>query len=94
MIEIGDKAPDFCLFNRDDQEVCSGSLRGKWLILYFYPKDNTKDCTLEAVEFSESLTQFEEVNATVVGISPDSVKSHLKFTSKHDLTVTLLSDPE
>ncbi len=94
MLQIGDKAPDFCLLNKNDQEVCSESFRGKWLILYFYPKDNTKGCTLEAIDFSDSLAQFSQVNATVIGISPDSVKSHLNFANRHNLTVALLSDPE
>lgn len=63
-------------------------------ILYFYVRDNTKGCTLEAIDFTENLKDFEKLNAVVLGVSPDSVKSHLKFAEKHDLKIPLLSDPE
>ena len=92
MIGIGDMEPDFCLPDKDGKEVCSISFRGKWLIVYFYPKDNTQGCTLEAIDFSESQVELEELNTTVIGISPDSIKSHLKFVNKHNLSVILLSD--
>lgn len=94
MIEIGDMAPDFRLPDKDGKEVCSVSFRGKWIIVYFYPKDNTQGCTIEAIDFSESQMELEELNAAVIGISPDSIESHLKFVSKHNLTVVLLSDTE
>ena len=68
--------------------------RGKWIVLYFYPKDNTSGCTREAVDFIEHLDEFEKLNAAVLGVSPDSVKSHQRFIEKHNLKVTLLSDPE
>ncbi|MFV0481504.1 MAG: thioredoxin-dependent thiol peroxidase [Campylobacteraceae bacterium] len=92
MIEVGKEAPLFCLPNQDDVEICLRDLKGKWVILYFYPKDNTPGCTTEACEFSASLPNFEDLNAVIVGISPDSTKSHQKFIEKKDLKFTLLSD--
>ncbi|NLW82690.1 MAG: peroxiredoxin, partial [Desulfovibrionales bacterium] len=68
--------------------------RGQWVVLYFYPKDNTPGCTVEAQEFSTLKDQFSALNAVVLGMSPDSVSSHQKFTGKHGLEVNLLSDPE
>jgi peroxiredoxin Q/BCP len=88
------KAPEFCLPDQNDKKVCLSDFRGKWVVLYFYPKDNSKSCTLEAVSFTDNLKTFEEMGTVVVGVSPDSVKSHQKFAAKHDLTFTLLSDPE
>jgi peroxiredoxin Q/BCP len=93
-LNIGSNAPDFCLPNQDGEEVCLKDYSGKWVILYFYPKDNTKGCTLEALDFTLNKEAIEERGATVIGISPDSVKSHKSFCQKHDLTITLLSDPE
>lgn len=94
VIEIGSKAPEFCLPNQDSVEICLRDLAGKWVVLYFYPKDNTPGCTTEACDFSANLPQFEGLNATVLGVSPDSVASHEKFVSKKDLTITLLSDED
>jgi peroxiredoxin Q/BCP len=74
--------------------VCLGDYRGKWVVLYFYPKDNSKTCTIEAVDFTNKLKQFEELDTIVIGVSPDSVKSHKNFSTKHDLNFILLSDPE
>ncbi len=91
---VGEPAPDFCLPNQDEETVCLRDLRGKWVVLYFYPKDNTSGCTREAVDFTQHLEAFEARGAVVLGVSPDSVKSHRNFRSKHDLRVTLLSDPE
>ena len=88
------KAPDFCLPNQDGVEICLRDLKGKWIILYFYPKDNTPGCTTEAKEFSSLLDEFEKENAVVLGISPDSPKKHSNFIQKQDLEVTLLSDEE
>ena len=92
--KVGEPAPDFCLPNQDDKMVCLRDLQGKWVVLYFYPKDNTSGCTREAVDFTTFLNAFHERNAVVIGISPDSTRSHRNFTSKHGLKVTLLSDPE
>ena len=88
------KAIDFCLPNQDGVEICLRDLKGKWIILYFYPKDNTPGCTTEAKEFSELLDEFEKEGAIVIGVSPDSPKRHCNFIEKHDLKVTLLSDEE
>ncbi len=93
-LNIGDEAPDFCLPNQENQQVCLSDLRGKWVILYFYPKDNTSGCTREALDFTASLPEIEKYNGVVLGVSPDSVRSHFNFMSKHNLRVTLLSDPE
>jgi peroxiredoxin Q/BCP len=93
-LKIGDKAPEFCLPDAKNKSVCLKDFRGKWLVLYFYPKDNTSGCTREAVDFTSIIKDFKKMNATVVGVSPDSVASHLNFASKHDLKVLLLSDTE
>ncbi len=93
-LKVGDKAPDFCLPDKDGNEVCLKDFRGKWVVLYFYPKDNTSGCTKEAVDFTEHLDEFASLNAVVLGVSKDSVKSHKNFAEKHGLKVTLLSDPE
>ena len=88
------KAPKFCLPNQYDEKVCSEDFRGKWVVLYFYPKDNSKTCTLEALSFTYNIKSFKEMGAVVIGVSPDSVKSHKNFTHKHNLDLILLSDPE
>ena len=93
-LETGDEAPGFCLPSQDGEEVCLESLRGRWVVLYFYPKDNTKGCTLEAIDFTANKDRIEGMGATVLGVSPDSVESHRGFCDSHGLTVTLLSDPE
>ena len=77
-----------------DVEICLEDLRGKWVVLYFYPRDNTPGCTVEATEFTQLLSEFEKLGAVVVGISKDTVESHKKFREKHGLRVILLSDPE
>jgi peroxiredoxin Q/BCP len=91
---VGNEAPKFCLPDQDGTEVCIEDFSGKWVVLYFYPKDNTKGCTLEALDFTMNKGAFEEMGATVLGVSPDSVKSHRGFCDKHGLSITLLSDPE
>ena len=94
MPKIGEKAPDFCLPNQDNEEICLRDLRGNWIVLYFYPKDNTPGCTAEALDFTTSLPEFEALGAVVLGISPDSVKKHQNFIAKKELGITLLSDWE
>ena len=94
MIEIGHKAPEFCLPNQDNEEICLRDLRGTWVVLYFYPKDSTPGCTTEACDFTEALPDFTELGATILGVSPDSVKRHQNFIAKKDLKITLLSDEE
>ncbi len=94
MLEVGQKAPDFCLPNSDEVEICLKDLKGKWVVLYFYPKDNTPGCTTEALDFTKLLAEFEELGAVVLGVSPDSCQSHKRFIDKKGLEVTLLCDEE
>ena len=91
---IGRSAPDFCLPDAVRKEVCLESFRGKWVVLYFYPRDNTPGCTLEAIQFSAALERFAELGAQVIGVSTDSPESHEKFAGRHNLTVLLLSDTD
>jgi peroxiredoxin Q/BCP len=93
-MKIGDKAPDFCLPDKNETTICLRDFQGTWIVLYFYPKDNTKGCTLEAMDFTKALSDFHKLNAVIVGVSPDSPQSHTKFAATHDLEVTLLSDPD
>jgi len=88
------KADNFCLKNFEEQEICLNDFENKWVVLYFYPKDNTSGCTKEAIGFTENLEEFEKLNAVVIGVSPDSPKSHKRFMEKHNLKVILLSDPD
>ncbi|MBW1650416.1 MAG: thioredoxin-dependent thiol peroxidase [Deltaproteobacteria bacterium] len=94
MIAIGKKAPAFNLLNQDGQEVSLENFKGKHLILYFYPKDNTSGCAKEAIDFSDIKEKLDKINAEVAGVSPDSVASHKKFIEKNKLKITLLSDKE
>ncbi len=81
MLKIADKAPEFTLVNQDEVEISLRDLEGKWVVLYFYPKDNTPGCTTEACEFTEALPAFDGLNAVILGVSPDSPKKHEKFYS-------------
>ena len=92
--KLGSKASDFCLPDADNRKVCLRDFKGKWVVLYFYPKDNTSGCTREAVDFTSNISDFKKMNATVIGISPDSSASHTNFISKHKLKLILLSDTE
>ena len=94
MLKIGTKAPDFTLKDQDNNEHSLKDYRGRKVVLYFYPKDNTSGCTKQACNFSELYPQFEEKGAVVLGISKDSVASHKKFQEKFHLSFTLLSDTE
>jgi len=94
MLEIGDKVPDFCLPNQDEEEICFRDIKGRWVVLYFYPKDNTPGCTTEACEFTEALPDFSALDAIVLGVSPDSPKKHRNFIEKKSLGITLLADEE
>ncbi|MCU0848141.1 MAG: peroxiredoxin [Spirochaetes bacterium] len=89
-----EKAPDFTLPDQDGNTVSLKDYRGKWVVLYFYPKDNTSGCTVEAIDFTSLSTVFMELNAVIIGVSPDSCQSHQKFILKHDLGIKLLSDVE
>ena len=94
MLEIGTKAPDFSLPDQNGSTVRLSDFQGKKVVLYFYSKDNTPGCTRQACAFAASYEQFKTQNVIVIGISKDSVASHLKFSQKHDLPFILLSDPE
>ena len=94
MLEIGTKAPDFTLPDQNGNMHSLSEYRGKKVILYFYPKDNTAGCTKQACGFAERYPRFMEKGAVVLGISKDSVASHKKFEEKYGLPFTLLADPE
>ncbi len=91
-LSIGDKAPEFSLPDQNGKEISLTTFRGKELVLFFYPKDNTPTCTTEACNLRDYYADLKNEGFEVVGISPDSVKSHLNFASKHNLPYTLLSD--
>jgi thioredoxin-dependent peroxiredoxin len=93
-IHLDQSAPPFQLANQSAEMVGLSDFSGQWLILYFYPKDNTPGCTTEAVDFTSLLPEFAKLGATVVGVSPDSAASHSKFITKKNLQITLLSDPD
>ena len=94
MLEVGTKAPDFTLPDQNGNMHSLSEYRGKKVILYFYPKDNTAGCTKQACGFAERYPRFTEKGAVVLGISKDSVASHKKFEEKYGLPFTILSDPE
>ena len=94
MLEVGTKAPDFTLPDQNGNMHSLSEYRGKKVILYFYPKDNTAGCTKQACGFAERYPRFMEKGAVVLGISKDSVASHKKFEEKYGLPFTLLADPE
>ena len=94
MLETGMKAPDFNLKDKDGNSVTLSGFRGKKVVLYFYPKDNTPGCTRQACAFAGAYEGFREKNVVVIGVSRDSVASHQKFAQKYDLPFILLSDPE
>ena len=94
MITVGEKAPAFALSNQDDRTVRLSEFAGQWVVLYFYPKDDTPGCTKEACEFSAGMDGFAGLDAVVLGCSPDDPARHRAFIEKHALKVTLLSDPE
>lgn len=92
--EIDSMAPDFSLPTTGGEVLTLSALRGRPVVIYFYPKDDTSGCTREAIDFSALADAFAALSVTVIGISPDSVKSHEKFAGKHDLKVRLGADPE
>src|SRR5688572_29669420 len=93
-IEIGKRAPAWSLVNQDGEKVALKDLKGQWVVVYFYPRDDTPGCTVEAIEFTAALKAFEKLDAVVLGVSPDSPEKHRKFREKHKLKVTLLSDED
>jgi peroxiredoxin Q/BCP len=94
MVQDGDKAPDFELPTETGEDLNLSSLKGKPVVLYFYPKDDTSGCTAEAKDFSRLAPEFRKAGAVVLGVSPDSVASHQKFRDKHDLSIRLVADTE
>lgn len=94
MLEVGMKAPDFTLKDKDGKEVSLSDFLGKKVVLYFYPKDNTPGCTRQACAFAGAYGQFQAKGVEVIGVSKDSIASHVKFAEKYNLPFILLSDPE
>ena len=92
MVEAGSTAPDFTLPSDEGGEVTLSELRGKKVVLYFYPKDDTPGCTVQACDFRDATPSFQNLSAVVLGVSPDSIDSHAKFRKKHGLTFPLLAD--
>ena len=92
-IKIGNKAPAFSVPNQEDRKVNLKDFSGRWVVLYFYPKDNTSGCSIEAQEFTALSKKFEANGAVILGISADSVTTHQNFIEKKGLGITLLSDP-
>ena len=90
----GERAPEFCLPDAEGKEHCLEDFRGKWVVLYFYPRDSTSGCTREAVAFTEMKKDFENEGAVIIGISKDSPGSHARFIEKHGLDILLLSDKD
>ena len=93
-LKEGSRAPDFCLPDQGHNTVCLKEFKDRWVVLYFYPKDDTPGCTTEACDFTNSLKDFEQLDSVVLGVSPDSPESHVKFSDKYKLKLRLLSDPE
>jgi thioredoxin-dependent peroxiredoxin len=93
-MKVGESAPEFTAIDRSGKNISLQDFKDRSIVLYFYPKDNTPGCTTEAIDFTDKLPQFQALNTQVIGISPDSIGSHGKFIDKHQLKITLLSDPE
>lgn len=93
-LKVGDMAPDFTLPTDGDSEVTLSQLKGQKVVLYFYPKDDTPGCTTESCDFNDALPAFEKVNATIIGVSKDSVSKHDKFKAKYGFNFTLASDED
>jgi peroxiredoxin Q/BCP len=94
MVAVGKAAPGFALVDTDGQQVELEDFRGKKVVLWFYPRDDTPGCTREACEFRDAKDDFDEAGAVIVGISPDGVESHQRFRAKYGLPLILLADPE
>lgn len=88
----GDIAPDFCLKNQDEENICLRDFKCQKIVLYFYPKDNTPGCSMEAMTFTRYKDEFEKYNTTIIGVSKDSCDSHKKFIENKNLNITLISD--
>ncbi|MCC5949106.1 MAG: thioredoxin-dependent thiol peroxidase [Nitriliruptoraceae bacterium] len=94
MLEVGDRAPQFTLPDQDGTKVALKDLKGTPVVVYFYPKDDTPGCTTQACDIRDQWSEFEEAGAVVLGISPDDVDSHARFSAKYDLPHRLLADPD
>ena len=94
VLEVGQKAPEFSLVDNEGQAHRLSDYQGQTIVVYFYPKDDTPGCTKEACSFRDSYEDYRKAGVEIIGISPDSEKSHSKFKKKHDLRFVLLSDPE
>lgn len=93
-LDKGTKAPNFTMINMDSEEISLDTFKGKNLVLYFYPKDDTPGCTLEAKDFSTQAEAFRKANCVVLGVSKDSTESHCKFRDKYNLTIQLATDKD
>ena len=93
-LAAGNKAPEFTLMNESGLEFCLSDYIGKTVLLYFYPKDDTPGCTKEACNFRDDYSEYDKAGVTILGISPDTSKSHAKFKAKFELPFTLLADPD
>ena len=93
-LKEGDMAPDFCMPDQNEKKVCLKDYKGKNIVLYFYPKDNTPGCSLEAMMFTKFKSEFEKNKTTILGVSKDSCDSHRKFIEKKNLNLTLISDTD
>ncbi|MDP4009965.1 MAG: thioredoxin-dependent thiol peroxidase [Candidatus Shapirobacteria bacterium] len=93
-IKVGKKAPGFCLPDQNDETRCLKDYVGKWVLVYFYPKDDTPGCTKEACGMRDNLSNFNRIDLVVLGISKDSVKSHQKFAKKYNLNFPILADED
>ncbi|MEA2066080.1 MAG: peroxiredoxin [Thermotogota bacterium] len=93
-ISVGRKVPDFTLENEDRKDISLSNFKSKCVVVYFYPKDNTPGCTFKAESFRDYMSKFDKLNTAVIGISKDSVKSHLNFHNKLNLNFNILSDPD
>lgn len=91
-LQVGDTAPEFTLATDTHGDISLGDFKGKNIVLFFYPKDDTPGCTIESNEFSAAFDNFEAENCVIIGVSPDNIASHAKFRNKYDLTVILASD--
>lgn len=92
MPEVGDEAPDFTLVSNEETEVTLSDLRGQWVVLYFYPKDFTSGCTIQARRFQEDMPKYDELGATILGVSVDDAETHAEFCEKEGLRFKLLAD--
>ncbi len=93
-LKVGEIAPDFVGVTDSEEQIKLSDYRGKWLVLYFYPKDNTSGCTREACDFRDNYERITNYNAEVIGVSPDSAKSHKNFKAKHNLNFHLVADTD